>query len=180
MEKQQSVLDVKDIPSPFQWLTLSFQHLFAMFGATVLVPVLVGLSPAVALISSGIATILFLIFTKWQVPAYLGSSFAFIAPIIAAKLSHGTGGAMIGCFMIGVVYMIVAFVIKLSGYQWIMYLLPPVVVGPVIMVIGLALAPTAVGMAMNNPNGEYDLLYFSAGLVTLSSTILFPYFRKDF
>ena len=64
-----------------------------MFGATVLVPVLVGLSPAIALISSGIATILFLIFTKWQVPAYLGSSFAFIAPIIAAKASEGTGGA---------------------------------------------------------------------------------------
>ena len=180
MSNQHPVLDVKDIPSPFQWLTLSLQHLFAMFGSTVLVPVLVGLSPAIALISSGIATILFLIFTKWQVPAYLGSSFAFIAPIIAAKASEGTGGAMIGCFMIGVVYIIVALIIKQSGYQWIMKLLPPVVVGPVIMVIGLALAPTAIGMAMNNPVGEYDLLYFSAGLVTLLSTILFSVFSKGF
>ncbi|WP_338469885.1 solute carrier family 23 protein [Niallia sp. XMNu-256] len=180
MSKQQPVLDIKDIPSPFQWLTLSFQHLFAMFGATVLVPVLVGLSPAVALISSGIATILFLIFTKWQVPAYLGSSFAFIAPIIAATAAEGTGGAMIGCFMIGIVYIIVAFVIKVSGYQWIMKLLPPIVVGPVIMVIGLALAPTAVGMAMNNPKGEYDLAYFSAGIVTLIATILFSVFSKGF
>ncbi|WP_428908719.1 uracil-xanthine permease family protein [Niallia sp. Krafla_26] len=180
MSNQQPVLDVKDIPSPFQWLTLSLQHLFAMFGATVLVPVLVGLSPAVALISSGIATILFLIFTKWQVPAYLGSSFAFIAPIIAAKASEGVGGAMIGCFMIGIVYMIVAFIIKISGYQWIMKLLPPIVVGPVIMVIGLALAPTAVGMAMNNPAGEYEFLYFSAGLVTLIATIIFSVFAKGF
>ena len=180
MSNQHPVLDVKDIPSPFQWLTLSLQHLFAMFGSTVLVPVLVGLSPSIALISSGIATILFLIFTKWQVPAYLGSSFAFIAPIIAAKASEGTGGAMIGCFMIGIVYIIVALIIKQSGYQWIMKLLPPVVVGPVIMVIGLALAPTAIGMAMNNPVGEYDLLYFSAGLVTLLSTILFSVFSKGF
>ena len=180
MSNQQPVLDVKDIPAPFQWLTLSFQHLFAMFGATVLVPVLVGLSPAVALISSGIATILFLIFTKWQVPAYLGSSFAFIAPIITATATEGVGGAMIGCFMIGIVYMIIAFVIKVSGYQWIMKLLPPIVVGPVIMVIGLALAPTAVGMAMNNPAGDYDVLYFSAALVTLIATILFSVFAKGF
>ena len=122
----------------------------------------------------------FSIFTKWQVPAYLGSSFAFIAPIIAAKAAEGPGGAMIGCFMIGIVYIIVALIIKQSGYRWIMKLLPPVVVGPVIMVIGLALAPTAIGMAMNNPVGEYDLLYFSAGLVTLLSTIIFSVFSKGF
>jgi uracil permease len=183
MNNQKVVLDVNDIPSPFQWVTLSLQHLFAMFGATVLVPVLVGLSPSIALISSGIATILFLIFTKWQVPAYLGSSFAFIAPIIAAKTSAGVGGAMIGCFMIGIVYIIVAFIIKKSGYKWIMKLLPPVVVGPVIMVIGLALAGTAVNMAMNRPTadgGEYDLLYFSVGLITLISTIGFSVFAKGF
>ena len=123
-----------------------------MFGSTVLVPVLVGLSPAIALISSGIATILFLIFTKWQVPAYLGSSFAFIAPIIAAKATEGPGGAMIGMLHDwDCLWIIVALIIKQSGYQWIMKLLPPVVVGPVIMVIGLALAPTAIGMAMNKP-----------------------------
>lgn len=80
------ILDIKDVPKPAHWLTLSLQHLFAMFGATILVPFLVGLNPAIALISSGLATIAFLIITKWQVPAYLGSSFAFIAPIIAAKL----------------------------------------------------------------------------------------------
>ncbi|HYK73486.1 MAG TPA: solute carrier family 23 protein, partial [Pseudoneobacillus sp.] len=83
------ILDVHDKPSNSQWLSLSLQHLFAMFGATILVPYLVGLSPAIALITSGLGTIAFLIITKFQVPAYLGSSFAFIAPVIAAKATGG-------------------------------------------------------------------------------------------
>jgi len=177
------VLDVKDVPSPIHWLTLSLQHLFAMFGATVLVPVLVDLSPSIALISSGFGTLAFLIITKWQVPAYLGSSFAFIAPIIAANATGGPGAAMIGSFLVGLVYGIVALIIKKAGYRWIMKLLPPIVVGPVIMVIGLALAGTAVNMAMNKPTadgGEYDLLYFSVGLVTLAATIIFSIFFKGF
>ncbi|KAA9025940.1 solute carrier family 23 protein [Niallia endozanthoxylica] len=176
------VLDIKDIPSPLHWVTLSLQHLFAMFGATVLVPVLVDLSPAIALISSGLGTLAFLIITKWQVPAYLGSSFAFIAPIIAAKASGGgPGAAMIGSFIVGLVYGLVALVIKKAGYRWIMKLLPPIVVGPVIMVIGLSLAGTAVGMAMNEPStGEYDLLTFSIGLVTLAATIIFSIYFKGF
>ena len=166
------VLDIHDKPSTFQWLTLSLQHLFAMFGATILVPYLVGLSPAVALISSGLGTIAFLIITKWQVPAYLGSSFAFIAPIIAAKTADGPGAAMIGCFLAGLVYGVVALVIKKTGYRWLMRLLPPIVVGPVIIVIGLGLASVAVNMAMNNPDGKYSLIHFSAALVTLAATIL--------
>ena len=177
------ILDVKDVPSPIHWLTLSLQHLFAMFGATVLVPVLVDLSPAIALISSGLGTIAFLIITKWQVPAYLGSSFAFIAPIIAAQATGGPGAAMIGSFIVGLVYGIVALIIKKAGYHWIMKLLPPIVVGPVIMVIGLALSGTAVNMAMNKPTaagGEYDLLYFSVALVTLAATIIFSIYFKGF
>ncbi|WP_027408202.1 solute carrier family 23 protein [Anoxybacteroides tepidamans] len=166
------VLDVKDVPSPMQWLTLSLQHLFAMFGATILVPYLVGLSPAMALISSGLGTLAFLIITKWQVPAYLGSSFAFISPIIAVKTAGGPGAAMIGSFLAGLVYGVVALIIKKAGYRWIMKLLPPVVVGPVIIVIGLGLANTAVGMAMNGPNGKYNLTYFSVALVTLAATIV--------
>ncbi|MBT2756083.1 uracil permease [Mesobacillus foraminis] len=166
------ILDVKDVPSPVQWVTLSLQHLFAMFGSTILVPYLVGLSPAIALISSGLGTIAFLLITKWQVPAYLGSSFAFIAPVIAAKASGGPAGAMIGTFLAGLVYGIVALVIKKAGYRWIMKLLPPIVTGPVIIVIGLALAGTAVNMAMNNPAGEYSILHFSAALVTLAATII--------
>lgn len=106
------VLDIQDRPSPVQWLTLSLQHLFAMFGATILVPYLVGLSPSIALITSGLGTLAFLMITKWQVPAYLGSSFAFIAPIIAAKAAGGPGAAMIGSFLAGLVYGVVALIIK--------------------------------------------------------------------
>ncbi len=166
------VLDINDVPTPGKWLTFSLQHLFAMFGATILVPYLVGLSPAIALISSGLGTIAFLIITKWQVPAYLGSSFAFIAPVIAAKTAGGPGAAMIGTFFAGLVYGLVALIIKKAGYRWIMNLLPPVVVGPVIIVIGLALSGTAVDMAMNNPDGKYSLLHFSIALVTLAATII--------
>jgi uracil permease len=175
----QPILDVNETPKPFHWLTLSLQHLFAMFGATILVPFLVGLDPAIALISSGLGTIAFLIITKWQVPAYLGSSFAFITPIIAAKAAGGPAGAMIGSFIAGLVYGIVALIIKKAGYRWIMNLLPPIVVGPIIIVIGLALAGSAVGMAMNNPvTGEYSLLHFSAALVTLIVTIIFSIYGK--
>jgi uracil permease len=173
------ILDVKEIPKPFQWITLSLQHLFAMFGATILVPYLVGLSPAIALISSGLGTLAFLLITKFQVPAYLGSSFAFIAPVIAAKAAGGPGGAMVGTFLAGLVYGVVALVISKAGHRWIMNLLPPIVVGPVIIVIGLALSGTAVNMAMNNPAiGKYSLLHFSVALVTLAATIIFSIYAK--
>jgi uracil permease len=173
------ILDVHDVPSTFQWLSLSLQHLFAMFGATILVPFLVDLSPAIALISSGLGTIAFLIVTKWQVPAYLGSSFAFISPVIAAKAAGGPGGAMIGTFIAGLVYGIVALVIYKAGYRWIMNLLPPIVVGPVIIVIGLALSGTAVNMAMiDKVTKEYDLKLFSIALVTLAATIICSIYFK--
>jgi uracil permease len=173
------ILDVKEIPKPFQWITLSLQHLFAMFGATILVPYLVGLSPAIALISSGLGTLAFLLITKFQVPAYLGSSFAFIAPVIAAKAAGGPGGAMVGTFLAGLVYGLVALIISKAGHRWIMNLLPPIVVGPVIIVIGLALSGTAVNMAMNNPaSGKYSLLHFSVALVTLAATIIFSIYAK--
>ncbi|MFD2443452.1 solute carrier family 23 protein [Bacillus sp. CGMCC 1.16607] len=173
------ILDVNDVPNKFQWLSLSLQHLFAMFGATILVPYLVGLSPAIALISSGLGTIAFLIVTKWQVPAYLGSSFAFIAPVIAAKAAGGPGAAMMGTFLAGLVYGVVALMIKGVGYRWIMNLLPPIVVGPVIIVIGLAISGVAVDMAMNDQvTHEYSLLLFSIALVTLAATIICSIFFK--
>lgn len=173
------ILDVKDIPKPGQWLTLSLQHLFAMFGSTILVPYLVGLSPAIALISSGLGTLAFLIITQFKVPAYLGSSFAFIAPIIAAKTAGGPGAAMVGTFLAGLIYGIVALIISRAGYRWIMKLLPPVVVGPVIIVIGLAISGTAVGMAMNNSvTQKYSLLHFSVALVTLAATIIFSIYLR--
>ncbi|MEH7122931.1 solute carrier family 23 protein [Bacillus sp. JJ1532] len=173
------VLDIKDVPSPMQWLTLSLQHLFAMFGATVLVPYLVDLDPAIALISSGFGTLAFLMITKWKVPAYLGSSFAYIIPLQMAGKAGGIGAMMIGSFMVGLLYGVVALIIKKGGYRWLMNLLPPIVVGPVIMVIGLALSGTAVGMAMNNPvTSEYSMLHFSVALVTLAVTIIFSVYFK--
>lgn len=173
------VLDIQDKPTVLQMITLSFQHMFAMFGATILVPKLVGLSPAIALLTSGIATIIFLIITQFKVPAYLGSSFAFIAPIIiASNGGENPGNAMIGAMAVGLTYGIVSLVIWKTGYKWLMRLLPPIVVAPVIMVIGLGLAGTAVDMAMN-VNGEYSFLHFTAALVTLFSAIIFTVYFKN-
>ncbi|PLT34278.1 solute carrier family 23 protein [Bacillus sp. V5-8f] len=180
------VLDVRDVPSPVQWITLSMQHLFAMFGATVLVPFLVGLSPGIALISSGLGTLSYLLITKGQIPAYLGSSFAFIAPIIAAKAMGGPESAMIGCFFAGLVYGMIALIIKRVGLNWLMELLPPVVVGPVIIVIGLGLAGTAVNMAMYEnpgaPAGElvYSTTHITVALITLGVTIICSIFARGF
>lgn len=175
------VLDVHEKPQPIRWLALSLQHMFAMFGATILVPQLVGLSPAIALLTSGIATIVFIIVTKFQVPAYLGSSFAFIVPIQMATQSGGIGSAMIGSMFVALVYAIISLLIYKTGYNWIMKLLPPIVVGPVIMVIGLAIAPTAISMASTiNVNGAdvYSGLHFSAALVTLASAVFCLMFFK--
>lgn len=179
------VLDINDKPTKTQMITLSFQHMFAMFGATILVPKLVGLSPAIALLTSGIATILFLIITQFKVPAYLGSSFAFIAPILIAAggldangSSVNPGNAMIGAMAVGITYGIVSLIIWKTGYKWLMNILPPIVVAPVIMVIGLGLSGTAVDMAMN-VNGEYSFLHFTAALVTLFSAIIFTVYFKN-
>jgi len=177
----EKVLDVHEKPQPVRWLALSLQHMFAMFGATILVPQLVGLSPAIALLTSGIATIVFIIVTKFQVPAYLGSSFAFIVPIQMATQSGGIGSAMIGSMFVALVYAIISLLIYKTGYNWIMKLLPPIVVGPVIMVIGLAIAPTAISMASTiNVDGVdvYSGLHFSAALVTLASAVFCLMFFK--
>lgn len=156
--------------------------MFAMFGATILVPKLVGLSPAIALLTSGIATIIFILITQFKVPAYLGSSFAFIVPITIATETGGIGSAMIGAMFVSLVYAIVALIIWKTGYRWLMELLPPIVVGPVIIVIGLALSGTAVGMAMNTTVdgvSQYSLLHFSAALVTLVTAIVCNIYFKN-
>ena len=178
----EAILDVHDKPKAGQWISLSLQHMFAMFGATILVPQLVGLSPAIALLTSGIATIIFIIITQFKVPAYLGSSFAFIVPITIATETGGIGSAMIGAMFVSLVYAIVALIIWKTGYQWLMKLLPPIVVGPVIIVIGLALSGTAVDMAMTIPAGDgsaYSLLHFSAAIVTLLTAIICNIYFKN-
>ena len=125
---QAPIYDTSDRPPPPYWLVLSLQHLFAMFGATVLVPVLTGLSPAVALVSSGLGTLLYIAVTGGRIPAYLGSSFAFIGPIIVGAQVAGPSGAMFGAFCAGLVYLVVAVLIRLFGVGWLLRLLPPVVV----------------------------------------------------
>lgn len=115
MKKQDMVLDVRDMPKAGNWLILSLQHLFAMFGATILVPFLTEMSQGVALISSGVGTLAYLLITRGRVPAYLGSSFAFIAPISMASQISGLPGAMIGSFLAGLVYGVVALLITMFG-----------------------------------------------------------------
>lgn len=178
-----AVLDINDKPTGGQLVTLSLQHMFAMFGSTVLVPTLTHLSPAIALLTSGIATLFFLLITRFQVPAYLGSSFAFIAPIlVATEAAGGPGGAMLGAMLVGVTYGIVSLLIWKTGYKWLMRLLPPIVVAPVIMVIGLALAGTAVNMSMYKTladgTQEYSVSYFIVALLTLAIAIIFNNFFK--
>lgn len=126
---------------------LGVQFLFVAFGATVLVPLLVGIDPAVALFTAGIGTLLFHFITKKQIPVFLGSSFAFIAPIIEATKLFGWAGTLSGIIAVGFVYGIVSALVKLRGITFIERLFPSVVVGPVIMIIGLSLASAAVDMA---------------------------------
>lgn len=133
-----------------QAIPLGLQHVFAMFGATVLVPFLTGLSPSVALLSSGIGTIIFLLLTKSRVPAYLGSSFAYIAALTAFVQANNTAGAMSGVLAVGVVYIALYLLMAAFGTQWIHTIVPPIVAGPVVAIIGLSLTPTAATMASDN------------------------------
>ena len=143
--------DVNECPPLGKWIVLALQHVFAMFGATILVPILVNaaagevvLTIPVALITSGIGTLIYLFCTKGKSPVYLGSSFAFITPIAAAFMKGGISGAMTGIMAVGILYIIVALIIKFIGKDWLDKLLPPVVIGPMIMIIGLGLAPSAI------------------------------------
>ncbi len=147
MAKFEKIYDIEDVPPLGRSIPLSFQHVFAMFGATILVPILTGLDPSVTLFCSGLGTLIFHLVNKGKVPAYLGSSFAFIAPIIAVSKTYGATGAFTGMIGAGLVYVVVFIIIALVGLKWIARVLPPVVVGPVVMIIGLSLTPVAIGEA---------------------------------
>ena len=126
------------------------QYLFVAFGATVLVPLLVGLDPSTALFSAGVGTLIFHLVTKGKAPIFLGSSFAFIAPIISATELYGLSGALFGCLGVSAVYLVMSLLIRLFGLRFISRLFPPVVIGPIIMLIGLSLSGSAVKMAQSN------------------------------
>lgn len=175
--KNDVIYDVHDKPPVGMWVGLSFQHLFAMFGATVLVPILVGIDPAIALFSSGLGTLAHLSVTKYKIPAYMGSSFAYILAMQSLMKSDGIAAVAQGAVVGGFVYLLVALIVKFVGKGWIDKVLPPIVVGPIVMVIGLSLAGTAVNDAMNK-NGEYNLTFLMISFVTLFAVLAFNMFGK--
>ena len=179
-KRRDVVLDVNERPGFGQWVGLSIQHMFSMFGSTVLVPILVGLNPGIALFSSGVGTLMYILITKGKIPAYMGSSFSFIVPMIALMKTVGYPGIAQGTIAVGCVYLIVSLVVSMIGSDWIDRLLPPVIVGPIIMVIGLSLAGTAAKDATINAAGHYDLKFFVVALLTLLVTIAFNMFMKGF
>ena len=136
--------------SPLRRTVVGIQFMFVAFGSTVLVPLLTGLDPAVALLAAGLGTLLFHAVTGGKVPIYLGSSFAFIAPIIKATELFGLGGMFCGLVSVGLVYMLMSLLVKTFGIDLIKKLFPPVVIGPVIILIGLSLAGAGVNMAQEN------------------------------
>lgn len=202
------VYDIHEKPKPREWILLSLQHVLAMFGATVLVPALTGLDTGITLISAGIGTLIYILCTKGKSPVFLGSSFAFITPILSA-LVLGTGldalassafingsegfaeklaisglqiadlnfiAVSIGLMAVGLVYMTVAVLIKFVGTDWLNKLLPPIVIGPTIMVIGLSLAPTAIGMAQGDGSWQNIVV----ALFTLLVAVLISTYAKGF
>lgn len=174
------VLDIGDRPKLGQWVGLSIQHMFSMFGSTVLVPILVGLNPGIALFSSGVGTLLYILITKAKIPAYMGSSFSFIVPMMAMMKPIGYPAIAQGTVAVGVVYLTVALIVSRFGSKWIDRVLPPIIVGPIVMVIGLSLASTAAKDATINAAGHYELKYFVVALITLLVTIGFNMYLKGF
>lgn len=143
--------DVHETPPMGKRFVLAFQHVFAMFGATILVPITVNklaggniLSVPVTLFASGVGTLIYILCTKGKSPVYLGSSFAFITPMVLAYAKSGQPGVLVGIMGVGLFYVLVALIVKFTGKEWLDKVLSPIVVGPMIMIIGLSLAPTAV------------------------------------
>ncbi|MGV9714067.1 uracil-xanthine permease family protein [Gordonia sp. NPDC003424] len=147
---------------------IGLQHVVAMFGATFLVPVLTGFPPSTTLLFSGIGTLLFLVITRNRLPSYLGSSFAIIAPVTAATASHGQSSALGGIVVVGALLIVIGAIVQFAGIGWIDVLLPPVVTGTIVALIGLNLAPTA------KTNFEKDPVIATIVLVLLvASVVLF-------
>lgn len=162
-------MDKNKTIGPLQKCIVGVQFLFVAFGSTVLVPLLVGMDPSVALFTAGIGTLIFHLVTKGMVPIFLGSSFAFIAPIIKATELYGLAGTLSGLIAVGAVYGIMSALIRFRGVGFIAHLFPPIVVGPVIMLIGLSLAGTGVNMAKEN---------WPLAIIALLTTIIVSMFGK--
>lgn len=149
------ILDVNEKPKPLKWVLMSFQHVFAMFGATIAVPLALGMPVSVALFASGIGTLIYVLCTKGKVPIYLGSSFAYVTALAIAKTAMGgdISAGQTGLILIGIIYVIVAVIVRFTGTKWLHKILPPIVIGPMIIIIGLGLANYAVTSAGLVANG---------------------------
>lgn len=187
MEEKKLLLDVNEKPEIAKWIILAIQHVFAMFGATILVPILVNstagqevLTIPVALVTSGIGTLIYILCTKGKSPVYLGSSFAFIAPLAAAYLKGGISGAMTGIMVIGLIYIVFATIIHFIGKNWINKLLPHIVIGPMIMIIGLGLAPNAISQIGLGTESQIEWKGIIVALITFLTTAIIMVRGKGF
>ncbi|MBZ9635935.1 uracil permease [Clostridium sp. FP1] len=182
-----NIVDVNERLPIMKTLPLSFQHLFAMVGATILVPMLTGLSPSIALFCSGVGTLLYILCTKARLPAYVGSSFAFIGPMGVATKAYGQSSMLSGIIAAGFVYVIVALIIKFAGTKWLDRMLSPVVVGSVVIVIGLSLASVAINWAGLNSSFTTPALegvsrgaWILVSMTTLAIAIIGTMYFKGF
>lgn len=180
-------VDVEQKLPVMQTIPLSLQHLFAMVGATILVPMLTGLSPSIALFCSGVGTLLYILCTKAKLPAYVGSSFAFIGPMSVATKLYGQSSMLSGIIAAGLVYVIVALIIKFVGTKWLDKILSPVVVGSVVIVIGLSLAGVAINWSGLNSTFTTPALegvsrgaWIFVSMVTLGIAIIGTMYFKGF
>ena len=169
------VIQVDERPGILQTIPLSLQHLFAMFGATVLVPVLFKVDPATILLFNGIGTLIYLFIGKGMIPGYLGSSFAFLSPVFMV-LGKGLGynAALGGFIAVGLIFVVVAGIVKLAGTKWIDVMFPAAAIGAIVAVIGLELAPVAANMAgMTTPAGQpVDMRAIGVAVFTLAVTVV--------
>ena len=174
---EREVIGVDDRVSVGRAIPLGIQHMMSMFGSTVLVPVLTGLDPNVAIMCSGIGTICYLLVTRNKIPSYLGSSFAFISPILAVGATQGLDAAMSGVVVAGLVFLAVAGIIRLVGTGCLDRLLPPVLVASVMVVIGVGLAATAADMAFMTTDAAGASVFYGTGaivaFVTLAAAVVF-------
>ncbi len=179
--EEKLIIGIQERPASIvKWIVLSLQHVFAMFGATVLVPLITGLDIGVALVASGLGTLIYILCTKGKVPVYLGSSFAYMTTITATATASGSfDSSLVGLMVVGLIYVVVALIIRFAGSDWLKQLLPPVVIGPMIIIIGLGLAGVAVsniGLSNNAFNGEVA----AVALITFIAVSAMAVYGKGF
>jgi len=166
----QKTIDTTERPPLLQTIPLSLQHLFAMFGSTVLVPILFHVNPATVLLFNGIGTLFYLILCKGKIPAYLGSSFAFLSPVFLVLSEYSYEAALGGFIVVGAVFCLVSLLVHTAGTSWIDVIFPPASMGAIVAVIGLELMPTAAGMAgLTGDKTDPTVIFVS--IATLAITI---------